>query len=276
MEFEDVRGYQPGDDVRNIDWRVTARTTVAHTRTFTEERERPVLICCDQRATMFFGSRVRFKSVQAANFASLLAWAALKRKDRVGGLLLGASATSEFKPRSGHRSVLTLLAGLNQLNHQLQRETSPGGLALSEAITELRRIGKTGSTIFLLSDFYDLDQRCLQQLYELSRHNSVTAIAVYDPLERELPPAGIYSISGYPDAARTEQGHSEGAAMMQLNTGDQRAREHFARQAQHAAQQRRDELGRLGIALLEVSTAERATDALARLFQRAGGGRAIA
>ncbi|HEY6130551.1 MAG TPA: DUF58 domain-containing protein, partial [Halioglobus sp.] len=99
IDFEEVRSYQPGDDIRTIDWRVTARTGSAHTKLFREERERPVMVVIDQRGSMFFGSTHCFKSVLAAQLASLLAWSALHGGDRVGGLVFNDEGHQEIRPR---------------------------------------------------------------------------------------------------------------------------------------------------------------------------------
>ncbi len=258
MDFDEVRGYQPGDDVRNIDWRVTARTTVPHTKTFTEERERPVLILCDQRCTMFFGSRRRFKSVQAANIAALLAWSALKRKDRVGGFILDNHQVQEFKPQRSDKAVLKMLASLDQVNRQLSRKDfSRGRISdFTTALTDMRRIAKTGNSIYIIADFHDLDSEGLRQLHELSRHNSITAFMVYDPLERELPDNGLYTISN-------------GTEELQIDTANVAQRRHYREKALQRAEELRSELGRLGIPLAEIATADNAIDALSRLFQRA-------
>ncbi len=258
MDFDEVRAYQPGDDVRNIDWRVTARTTITHTKTFTEERERPVLVLCDQRSSMFFGSQRRFKSVQAANIAALLSWSALKRKDRVGGFILSNREVREFKARNSDKAVLTMLAALDQVNQKLQRQdlSADSPLGFTEALSDMRRIAKTGNSIYIISDFNDLDQDGLRQLYELSRHNSITAFSIYDPLERELPPEGLYAISN-------------GAREIQIDTGKKQNRRHYAEQAQSRSAELHSELGRLGIPLAEIATADNALDSLSRLFQRA-------
>jgi uncharacterized protein (DUF58 family) len=258
MDFDEVRGYQPGDDVRNIDWRVTARTTIPHTKTFTEERERPVLILCDQRSTMFFGSRQRFKSVQAANIAALLSWSALKRKDRVGGFILSNREVRDFKAQNSDKAVLTMLAALDQVNRQLQRQDLNGDtqIGFTEALSDLRRIAKTGNSIYIIADFTDLDQDGLRQLYELSRHNSIMAFAVYDPLERELPPEGLYTISN-------------GTREVQIDTGKKQSRRRYAKQAARRSADLHSELGRLGIPLAEIATSDNALDSLSRLFQRA-------
>jgi len=265
MDFAEVRGYQPGDDVRHIDWRVTARTTIAHTKTFTEERERPALILCDQRAPMFFGSRVRFKSVQAANIAALLAWAALRGKDRVGGLLLGHDAMSQSKPQHSDRAVLTLLSKLNEYNRALRREqlASPARHSLSEALCDLRRTTKTGTSIFLISDFSDLQDEGLRHLYELCQHNSVWAFAIYDPLERDLPPAGSYRVCA-------------GSREAEVDTRSARRRAQFAAAAQQRCTALQSALTRLGIPLVEVATTDDPVSTLSRVFQRPRRGAASA
>ncbi len=110
-----MRSYQPGDDIRTIDWRVTARTGSAHTKLFREERERPVLVVVDQRSSMFFGSSHCFKSVLAAQLASLLAWSALHGGDRVGGLVFNEQGHQEVRPRRSRKTVLALLSQISQL-----------------------------------------------------------------------------------------------------------------------------------------------------------------
>ena len=123
IDFSEVRVYQPGDDVRTIDWRVTARTQVAHTKVFQEEKERPVLILVDQSASMYFGSQVTFKSVLAARTAAIIAWAALERGDRVGGLVFSELGHREVRPRRNKRAVLRLLNEMHDFNHALKKES---------------------------------------------------------------------------------------------------------------------------------------------------------
>lgn len=124
IDFAEVRVYQPGDDIRTIDWRVTARTGKPHTKLFQEEKERPVLLIVDQSKSMFFGSRVTFKSVIAAQAAALIAWTALEGGDRVGGLVFSDTGHREVRPRRTKRSVLHLLQEINLFNHQLGKSTN--------------------------------------------------------------------------------------------------------------------------------------------------------
>ncbi len=132
IDFEEVRSYQPGDDIRSIDWRVTARTGSAHTKLFREERERPVLVAVDQRSSMFFGSSHCFKSVLAAQLASLLAWSALDGGDRVGGLVFNDAGHREIRPRRSRKTVLALLSQVAEYNQR----PAPGG---SRPREQLRR-----------------------------------------------------------------------------------------------------------------------------------------
>lgn len=196
MEFEEVRVYQAGDDIRAIDWRVTARTHVPHTKLFREERERPTFIAADQRASMFFGSRRCFKSVLAAHLASLLAWAALHNNDRVGGLVVGNTSHTDVRPRRARQAVLEFIQQLQEYNHRLRspllREQQ---ISLHQVLQDLRRMARPGSALYLISDFQDFDQACAEQLSLLSRHCDLCLFLVSDPLEEDLPPSGILSVT---------------------------------------------------------------------------------
>ncbi|MFK7731185.1 MAG: DUF58 domain-containing protein [Pseudomonadales bacterium] len=198
MDFEEVRNYQPGDDVRSIDWRVTARTGDAHTKVFKEERERPVFILTDQRQPMYFGSQRCFKSVLAAEVASLLAWSALKQNDRVGGLVMGTNDVVEVKPKRSKSSVLRFLHSLHEYNHALGAQRGfdeQNKTSLSSALEDSRRLNKPGSAIFIISDFHDFDEKSSKQLFHLAQHNEVTAFIVSDQLEQQLPPSGSYEVT---------------------------------------------------------------------------------
>ena len=198
LEFEEVRAYSPGDDVRSIDWRVSARTGRAHTRLFRAERERPVYILLDQRHPMFFGTRGSMKSVQAAYAGALLAWAALTGGDRVGGIVLAQSGQQETRPRRSRRTVLELLRMICESNALLGPANASTGAqesTLGDALASLRRLSRPGSLLLLLSDFHDWDEACSVQLRLLSRHCEVHGLEVHDPMERSLPPAGMAMFS---------------------------------------------------------------------------------
>jgi len=201
MEFAEVRAYEPGDDIRTIDWRVTARKGRLHTKLFQEERERPMLVLVDQTASMFFGSKVRFKSVAAADAAALLAWAALNNGDRVGGMVVGTRDCDAIRPKRSRNAVLQLLRALDERNRQLCRpQAQAQDIDFATSFTRLRQIRCTGGQLFVISDF-----RCLlkpqsrrlvaEQLYILRRHNQISLIMVHDPLERHLPANGQYRVT---------------------------------------------------------------------------------
>lgn len=257
IEFEEVRHYQAGDDIRAIDWRVTARTGEAHTKLFHEERERPVLIAVDQRASQFFGSRHCFRSVLAADLAALVAWSALAAGERVGGLVFDDSGHRDLRPRRSRHTVLGLLSMTCEFNARLQAPGQPNAEAFAEMLRNLRRIARPGSSLFLISDFAGgLGERGREHLFQLARHVEITAVHCTDPMDRELPPAGLYSVS-------------DGQARRVIATGDAALRERYRRQWEDSRDALRDTLGRLGIPCIEASTAAPALDALRDHFGKA-------
>ena len=254
IEFDEVRRYQPGDDLRTLDWRVTARTGFAHTKLYHEERERPLILVADQRQSMFFGSQRSFKSVQAVHAAALLAWSGIAGGDRVGGLVLSNSAHHEVRPRRSHRNVLRFLELCEQYNHRLSASPPPeDSLDFSTALRDLRRIARPGSALFLISDFSDWSQRAYEQLGLLERHCEIYALAISDPLERELPPAGIYRVSD----GRTEQ---------TIDTAPRKLRKSYQQVFEQRFDSLANDLAQLGIPLLELSTINSPRLELARYF----------
>lgn len=220
MEFDEVRLYTPGDDVRSLDWRVTARTGKAHTKLYREERERPIFLSVDYRSTMFFATRGVFKSVLAAKLAALIAWSGNHHADRVGGQIFTNQKTLEFKPRRGKQGIFPLLKPLASLSSQLREIQVPSGEAdegrgerqvdetLARALERLVHHARPGSLIFLLSDFRGLNPETESLLIRLARHCEVIPILIYDPLECRLPERGMYSISN--GATRVTLDFSEG------------------------------------------------------------------
>lgn len=198
IDFDEVRQYNPGDDIRNMDWRVTARMDKPHTKVFKEERERPVFFAIDNSKSMQFGTRRVFKSVAAAEAATLLAWAANANKDRVGGLLFSEEQHYELKPTAGDRGVLRLINMLCRKNSHYQKPSalpSQDPLCLQHALQRLRHVVKPGSALFILSDFQNASDADMDQLAQLSIHNELYLIHVFDQIEGTPPPAGRYRIS---------------------------------------------------------------------------------
>lgn len=186
MEFDEVRMYQAGDDIRSIDWRVTARTGKTHTKLFREERERPVFISVDYRDSMQFATRGVYKSVQAAKLAALLAWVAEKHGDRVGGQIFSDTSCRELKPRNGKQAVLQFFNAL------VKPEVEQTPIDIEQVMARLSHHVKPGSLVYVISDFRGINQKIENYLAKLARHCDVVMILVYDPLESHLPGRGRY------------------------------------------------------------------------------------
>lgn len=191
MEFDESRVYQPGDDPRNMDWRVTARAGTPHVKLFREERERPVWLLVDQGPSMRFGTRVAFKSVIAARAAALLGWAAVDRMDRVGGLIFDEARHLERRPAARTAGLLPLLERLSEPTGEGGR----GHQSLAEAVAHLARLVRPGSLVAVISDFAEVGLDAGAWLAELAAGTELMLLLVHDPLEARAPPPGLYPVS---------------------------------------------------------------------------------
>ncbi len=189
LEFEEVRGYQPGDDIRTVDWRVSARTGRLHTKVFLEEREHALLVAVDAGPTMRFGTRTAFKWVAAARAAAVLGWLAVANGDRVGGMVIGETTIRDRRPESG----MAGLAPLFKLFAALPA-APPGGTPteLAPALARLAHIARQGAVVAVFSDFAGWNREAETALAALAARNDVAAVLVHDPLERAMPPPGRY------------------------------------------------------------------------------------
>ncbi|MBK1722003.1 DUF58 domain-containing protein [Thiocystis violacea] len=191
MEFDESRVYQPGDDPRNMDWRVTARAGTPHVKLFREERERPVWLLVDQGSSMRFGTRVAFKSVVAAQAAALLGWSAVDRGDRVGGLVFDERGHLERRPAARGAGLLPLLDRL-----AVPPDASQGGYgSLAEAAEHLVHLVRPGSLVAAISDFADLREERSSWLTQLGAGSELLLILVSDPIEANVPPPGRYPVA---------------------------------------------------------------------------------
>jgi uncharacterized protein (DUF58 family) len=193
MDFDESRIYLPGDDVRLIDWRVTARSGKTHTKVYREERERPVYCLCDFSQSMWFATRGNFKAVIAAQAASLIAWAAAEHGDRLGGVIFNEQTVVALKPTAGNRGVLRLLNRFAEQRPDYLLKPDPDNFA--KALLQLRHVARPGSLIFILSDGAKLTAMAEQHLARLSQHCEIMFGFVFDPLEKQLPNSGIYTMS---------------------------------------------------------------------------------
>ncbi|GKX33060.1 MAG: hypothetical protein MnENMB40S_06780 [Rhizobiaceae bacterium MnEN-MB40S] len=194
MEFDESRAYQPGDDVRSIDWRVTARTGSLHTKLFHEERERPVLILLDLRSSMRFGTRRQFKSSLASGVAARLAWTGIDGGDRVGGFINAPGGVQVFPASRNRAAMLRFLKAVSEhgrIGDAGEEPESP----LYVTIDRMRKASRPGTLVFVISDFADFDDRCERSLKRISLHAHVTNILIHDPLDAALPINGGQKIS---------------------------------------------------------------------------------
>ena len=254
MEFDEVRPYMPGDDVRSLDWRVTARTGKTHTKLFREERERPVYVSVDYRQAMFFATRGVFKSVMAARLAALVAWSANRHGDRVGGQIFTANAQYDIKPQTGRQAVLHLfnrLADLSTRSGTRLDNAAQAGSSLEKALMRLCRHARPGSLIFLLSDFRQLNPAAESHLLRLARHCDVVLLFIYDQLESQLPHRGRYRLS-------------DGRQELTVNAADERYRVGF----QQKFRQRQEHLQRLALKCRMRLIPCQTTDDPVRILQR--------
>lgn len=224
LDFAEVREYHAGDEVRMMDWNVTARTGRAHIKLFMEERERPVLFLVDQTSGMRFGTQGMFKSAMAARLSALLAWCALADGDRVGGAVAYPSSAERIKPAGQSRGIMRLLKTLvvaSELEDQPSDELNR--LSLLRALQHIKSMAPSGSRLVFVSDFQSIDARIEEELSVLLRRVEITPISIHDALEDKLPPRGVLPVRS-----------KHGGPALALNTG----RSAQAAHAHHAAQNR--------------------------------------
>ena len=186
MEYAESREYVAGDDARHIDWRVTARTGRTHTKTFQAERERLTLLVADTACALYIGTRVRFKSVQAARAGAIAAWAAVADGDRVAAIR-GTAHEAPVPPASGRRGALRVL-------HALARwyaEPPPGDDGLGVALEHAARVARPGSRVCVLADAGSVIAVPARRWLALSAHSEVLVLLLSDPLERTPPRAQL-------------------------------------------------------------------------------------
>ncbi len=240
MEFAEVRPYIAGDDIRNMDWRVTARTGKAHTKLYQEEKERQTFLCCDQSRSLFFGSRKRTKSHCAAQVCALIGWAAIGGQDRVGALLFNDEEERDFRPSVHSKGFLHILSELHRMN-QLAGEWRPTPKDWSKQLQHLYRILKPGSQVYWISDQYGFTTDCLHWLSLIRRHCDMSIIIITDPLEHELPIAGTLGLSN-------------GLDRLSLNAQSDAVRNRYKDEMVKHLETMTSSINRLGIPLLSVAT----------------------
>lgn len=243
IDFDQVRVYLPGDDIRSIDWRVTARSQQAHTKIFHEEKERPVFLLVEQTKHLFLGTGNSLKSVITAQLASLLGWAALDNNDRIGGLVFNESEQRLVRPRLSKHSLLQFIGYLQKMNAQLTSEPNNDKQAntLLQALKQSKEALRPGSLLFLIVDERSLNDDCLRILQHLSIHLDIVLLPVYDPLDHELPRAGLL---------RFAQNNRE----LVLDTNNNKLRAAYAQQAKQRQQRWQELAKKIAAKLLPINT----------------------
>jgi uncharacterized protein (DUF58 family) len=188
LNFEEMRDYLPGDDVRSIDWKATARTGSPYVRVFTEERDRPALLVVDQRMSMFFGSQLNMKSVTAAEAATIAAFRILAASDRVGGIVFNDDHQVDIAPKRSQRTVFALLDAIAAMNAELNADNpmpqSPG--SLNKALSSVARLAHHDHLVIIFSDFDGIDEMTHRRLSGIAAHNDVLLVLVHDPMAKRI------------------------------------------------------------------------------------------
>ncbi len=257
LTFEELRNYLPGDDIRSIDWRVTARTAKPVVRVYSEEKERPALIVVDQRINMFFGSRRSMKSVTAAEAAMLCAWRILGSGDRVGGFVLGDADTEEVKPHRSRNAVIAFADRIAAKNATLKADagSSPENGQLDAVLETVANIAHHDHFVLIVSDFDGHTPRTRDLLLRLSSRNDVICLLVYDPFLLTLPTTGTIVVSG-----------GEAQAELGLKTAGTRSSvEAFARNRGKELMAWQNELG---LPMLPISAVEETAPQLRHLLEQ--------
>ena len=248
MEFAEVREYQPGDEVRSIDWNVTARMQRPYVKRYIEERELTVMLAVDVSGSERFGTRRRFKSEVASELAAVLAMSAIRNNDRVGNLMFTDRIEHVVPPRKGRRHALRLIRDI------LAFEPNGTGTDIGGATEYLNKMLAHKAIIFLVSDF--LGENIERPLKLLAQRHDVVAVTLEDPSERVLPDIGLVRLID------PETGQS-----LNIDTSDPKVRTRFDTQVAGEADRRRHLLRRLAIDEIPVNTDQSIMDPLLRFFR---------
>jgi uncharacterized protein (DUF58 family) len=249
IEFADVREYQPGDDVRSIDWNVTARMSAPYVKKYVEERELTVMLAVDVSASDAFGSGGQSKREVAAEVGALLALSAVRNNDKVGLVAFTDHIERYVPPKKGPRHVLRVIREL------LYLRPAGRGTNLAVAVEFLRRVLRRRSVVFLLSDFQDRGYAA--GLRVLARRHDVTAIVLGDPRERELPAVGLVELED-----------AESGARVLVDTSSPRLRARYAARAAALREERRRALAAMKIDQIELLTGASYVEPLIAYFRR--------
>jgi len=248
MEFDEVREYQPGDDIRTIDWNVTARTGWLHVKKYVEERELTVLIIFDASGSFDFGTRLRLKRELAAEVGAVLAFSAIRNNDKVGLLIFTDGIENFIPPRKGTKHVLRIIREI------LHFRPASRGTDISQALEYAMRVVRRHSVMFVISDFRDRDYE--KALTVANRKHDVVAVTVGDPGEYDMPAVGLVEV---------EDGESGERVLLDLR--DEKSAEAFRGLNADLAERRKAVLSRARVDEISLGTERDYTDTLVRFFR---------
>jgi len=262
LDFEELRSYLPGDDIRSIDWKVTARTGEPHVRVYTEERDRPVLLVVDQRISMFFGSRVYMKSVIAAELAAAGAWRVVGQGDRVGAVIFDDEGFEHVRPLRSADTVSRILHVIVEKNQALRADSNArrDPSILNQVLESVSHFAGHDYVVAVISDFDGADEQTRRHLTRLAQNNDVIAFPIYDPLASDLPENARLVVSN-------------GELQVELDTGKASTRERLERFSDERLQAVLSWQPELGIPVAPVSTDRDALEQIRELLGAAGGRR---
>jgi uncharacterized protein (DUF58 family) len=245
LDFEELRQYQPGDDIRTMDWKATRRTGEPYVRVYTEDRERPILLVVDQRLSMFFGSQVNMKSVTAAQAAALAAWRVVAVGDRVGAVIFNDDDIQVIRHERSKKTVMRILRIIVEQNHKLgvDRGITPASDMLNQALRKAVSLSGHDYLVCVISDFFGMNDETLQQAKQLCRHNDLILAPVYDPLAQKLPDNGSLVVT-------------DGGRQIRLDSHDRQLRKRFPEFLQGRLKTLSDALNRFGVPVLPINTVE--------------------
>ncbi len=255
LDFEEARPYVIGDDIRNIDWNVTAKTGQTHTKVFTEEKEKPAFIFVDQSATMGFGSSNKTKSVVAGELAAIAAYRILKGGDRIGGLVFKGQDYDLVTPKRDRKNILHFFQKIIDGNHNIYDDLKFDFSESLKGITsKLRNIITHDFMVIIISDFYRYNKDTIKYLSEISQHNDVILIKVYDPMERQLP--------------NQKMTLSNVSHQIQMNGKNKKVTTKLAEDFDDNYNQFKSEVEKYNITVFKINTVDPIEDQMVELFTR--------
>lgn len=255
LNFEEIRPYRPGDDIRNMDWKVTARTGKPHSRVYTEERDRPLVIVIDQRLSMFFGSRVNMKSVTATQLGAVAVWKATQDHDRAGAIIFDDYTIEQIRPHRSRRNVTRILSRMAAYSRNLaaRKDNENNERMLNQVLEAIIARGGHDYIYVFVSDFFGVDDDSYWFVKQISRNNDLLLCLVHDPLAEKMPKTGRLTIT-------------DGSSRLEVDTSHSQLQQSFPGILAGRIDTLHEELSRFGVPTLPINTVDDVSEQLRRLL----------